>query len=166
MVNTPLPDDMLSLSAALPRVRLAAGNTLVTEGGPGGAIWVLESGALSVSKRGITVNSISRPGALVGEISVLLGLPYGATVRATADCVLRHAADGKALLDAHPAIARRVAEGLAERLNFVTTYLIDLQQQYGQAPGLAMVSDVLHELAQRQAAPARAGSAREPDPRY
>jgi Flp pilus assembly CpaE family ATPase len=80
--------------------------------------------------------------------------------------VLRHAADGKALLDAHPAIARRVAEGLAERLNFVTTYLIDLQQQYGQAPGLAMVSDVLHELAQRQAAPVRAGSAREPDPLY
>ena len=59
-----------------------------------------------------------------------------------------------------------MAEGLAERLNFVTSYLVDLQQQYGSPPGLAMVAEVLRELSQRQAPPARAGSAREPDPLY
>ena len=56
--------------------------------------------------------------------------------------------------------------GLAERLNFVTTYLADLKHQYGDAPGLAMVSDVLVELTQRRAPPARPGSARDPDPDY
>ena len=160
------PDDMLSLSAGLPQRQFAAGETVVAEGGPGGEVWVLVSGSLAISKGGVPVNAISRPGALVGEISVLLGLPYGATVRAAEPSVLRHAIDGRALLDAHPAIARRVAEGLAERLNFVTSYLVDLQQQYGTAPGLAMVADVLRELSQRQAVPARAGSAREPDPPY
>jgi hypothetical protein len=59
-----------------------------------------------------------------------------------------------------------IAVGLAERLNFVTTYLVDLKHQYGDAPGLSMIPDVLRELAQRQATPARPGSARDPDPLY
>ena len=59
-----------------------------------------------------------------------------------------------------------VADGLAERLNFVTTYLADLKLQYGDAPGLSMVSDVLQRLAHRQGPAARPGSARDPDPEY
>ena len=56
--------------------------------------------------------------------------------------------------------------GLAERLNFVTTYLADLKHQYGDAPGLSMVSDVLRQLAQRHGPVARPGSAPDPDPDY
>ena len=92
--------------------------------------------------------------------------PRTRTVRATAPSVLRHAADGRALLDRHPSVVRMVAVGLAERLNHVTSYLVDLQLQYGSAPGLSMVPDVLRELSQRQAPPARPGSARDPDPAY
>lgn len=159
-------NDMLSLSAGLPERRFDPADTVVVEGGSAAAIWVLVSGALEVSKNGVAFNTVTQPGALVGEISVLLGVPYGATVRATTPSVLRHAEDGAALLDRHPAIARLVAVGLAERLNFVTTYLVDLKQQYGNAPGLSMVADVLRELSQRQAPPARPGSARDPDPDY
>jgi CRP/FNR family transcriptional regulator, cyclic AMP receptor protein len=159
-------DDMLTLSRHLPQVELAPGEPLVREGGPAGAIWVLVSGALQVRKGGVVVNTIDRPGALIGEVSALLGTAYTATVEATAPCVLRHAADGQALLASDPAITRLVAVGLAERLNFVTTYLADLKHQYGEAPGLAMVADVLSQLAQRQGPPARPGSAREPDPDY
>jgi hypothetical protein len=67
---------------------------------------------------------------------------------------------------ADPAITQLVAVGLAERLTFVTTYLADLKNQYGDVPGLSMVSDVLNQLAQRQAPPARPGSARDPNPEY
>ena len=70
------------------------------------------------------------------------------------------------MLASDPRITRLVAVGLAERLNFVTTYLADLKHQYGDAPGLTMVSDVLNQLAQRQAPPARPGSARDPHPAY
>ena len=117
-------------------------------------IWVLVSGTLQVSKNGIGINTVAQPGAVVGEISVLPGAPYGATVRTIQPSVLRHAANGRALLDSHPAISRLVAVGLAERLNFVTTYLVDLKQQYGTAPGLSKVADVLRELSQHQAKPA------------
>lgn len=158
--------DMLSLSAHLPEVRFAAGDTVIAEGGSAGAIWVLVSGSLRVRKSDIVVNVIGRPGAVVGEISVLLNTTYSATVEAAEDCVLRHAADGRALLARDPAITTLIAAGLAERLNFVTTYLVDLRHQYADAPGLSMIPDVLRQLAENQVPPARPGSLRDPDPEY
>jgi len=157
--------DMLSLSAGLPERAFDAGETVVHEGASGG-MWVLVSGALQVRKGTVLVNTITRPGALVGEISVLLGSPYSATVEATERSVLRHAADGHQLLASDPAIATLVAMGLAERLNFVTTYLADLKQQYGDAPGLSMVSHVLQQLGHRHGPAAQPGSARDPDAEY
>ncbi len=159
-------DDMLTLSAHLPELEFAPGDVVLREGESAGAIWVLISGALQVNKGGMVVNVINQPGAVVGEMSVLLNTVYGATVEATAPTVMRHAADGRALLASDPAITTLVAMGLAERLNFVTTYLVDLKHQYGDAPGLSMISDVLRELTQRQRPLARIGSARDPDPEY
>ena len=63
-------------------------------------------------------------------------------------------------------ITKLIAVGLAERLNFVSTYLADLKFQYGDASGLNMVSEVLAQLAERQVVSARPGSARDPDPDY
>jgi CRP/FNR family cyclic AMP-dependent transcriptional regulator len=159
-------DEMLALSAHLPKQVFETGDTVVREGEPGGSIWVLAAGALQVSKAGVVVNHIIRPGAIVGEVSALLHCAYSATVVATERSVLHHAVNGPALLDSHPAIARLVAVGLAERLNFVTTYLADLKAQYADVPGLHMVSAVLRELSERQGERARPGSARDPNPDY
>lgn len=158
-------DEMLKHTAGLPEIHLAAGDTVVREGEAGRGLWILVSGALQVSKGGVSVNVVNRPGAVVGEISLLLNSPYTATVSASEPSVVRHAADGRALLR-DPAVTQLVAVGLAERLTFVTTYLADLKNQYGNTPGLTMVSDVLNQLAQRQAPPARPGSARDPNPEY
>ncbi|HSW23087.1 MAG TPA: cyclic nucleotide-binding domain-containing protein [Burkholderiaceae bacterium] len=158
--------EMLALSAHLPQQTFEVGSVVVREGDAAGAIWVLVSGALLVRKAGIEVNTITRPGAIVGEVSTLLGSAYSATVEASERSVLLHAADGQALLDSHPAITRLVAVGLAERLNFVTTYLADLKMQYADVPGLNMVSAVLRELSERQGERARPGSARDPNPDY
>ena len=158
--------DMLGVSSHLPEIKFGPGETIVREGGAAGAIWILVSGALQVRKGSVLVNSITRPGALVGEVSLLLGTTHTATVETTERSVMRFAADGDALLSGDPAITKLVAVGLAERLNFVTTYLADLKHQYGDAPGLAMVSDVLSQLSQRQGGVARPGSARDPEPEY
>jgi CRP-like cAMP-binding protein len=158
--------DMLSLSKHLPEVRYAPGEVIVREGGAAGSIWVLVSGALQVSKGGVAVNTITEPGALVGEISVLLNGAYSATVEAAEPSVLLYAADGQAFLSSNTEITRLVAIGLASRLDFVTTYLADLKHQYGDAPGLSMVPEVLRKLSQRQVPLARPGSARDPDPEY
>lgn len=158
--------DLLGLSAHLPLVELAAGEPLVVEGGEGGSVWVLVGGSLEVLKGEVQVNTITHPGALIGEMSTLTGSRHSASVVAITPCTLHHAADGAAFLESDPGVLRLVATGLAERLSFVTTYLADLRHQYGEAPGLAMVNGVLQQLATRQAAPARPGSLRDPDPEY
>jgi CRP-like cAMP-binding protein len=158
--------DILSLAAHLPEIELGPGEAVVREGGAAGSVWVLISGALQVFKGEIAVTSITQPGAVVGEMSVLLGTEHGATVVATEPSRLRFAADGRTQLLGDPEVTKLIAIGLAERLNFVTSYLADLKYQYGDEPGLAMVSEVLGQLAQRQAPAARPGSVRDPDPEY
>jgi CRP/FNR family transcriptional regulator, cyclic AMP receptor protein len=158
--------DLLDLTAGLPEMHLAPGDVVLREGAPGGALFVLVSGVLQITKGGVAVNSVTRAGAVVGELSLLLQAPCTATVVAGVPSVVRHAADGRALLLNHPRVMHAVAVGLAERLNFVTTYLADLKSQYGNAPGLTMVNDVLAQLAYRQMPAARPGSARDPDPDY
>jgi CRP-like cAMP-binding protein len=158
--------DLLELAATLPEVRLAPGEVLVDEGASGGAIWVLVVGVLEVRKGPVVVATIVEPGALVGEMSTLTGTASTATVVAAAESVLRVATDGDAFLTSDVRVMRLVAAALAQRLAFVTTYLADLRHQYGDAPGLAMVDDVLAELANRQGPAARPGSLRDPDPEY
>jgi CRP/FNR family transcriptional regulator, cyclic AMP receptor protein len=158
--------DMLTLSAELPEVILAPEDVLVLEGNTSGPIWVLVEGDLAVSKGGVGVNTINRPGAVIGEVSVLLGTTHGATVTASTPALLRKAEDGAAFLVSDPIVVRLVAEGLARRLSIVTTYLADLKDQYGDAPGLSMVSEVLSTLSQHGQPSARPGSARDPDPAY
>ena len=158
--------EMLALSAHLPRQTFEPGAVVVREGETAGAIWVLVSGALLVRKGDVVVNTITRPGAVIGEVSALLGTAYSATVQASERSVLHHAADAQALLDSHPAITRLVAVGLAERLNFVTTYLADLKMQYADVPGLNMVSAVLRELSERQASARDPAQRAIPNPEY
>ena len=157
---------MLALSTHLPEIEVAAGETLVEQGGSTGSIWVLVAGSLQVLKGDVPVNVITRPGAVVGEMSVLLGTRSGASVVAMETSRLRHAADGKALLLDDPEVTRLLAVGLAERLNFVTSYLADLKEQYGDAPGLSMVPDLLTRLTEPRSSAAHPGSARDPEPEY
>lgn len=158
--------NLLDLAAHLPLVHFAPGEVVVREHEAAGGLWVLAKGRLEVRKGEVVVTSVSKPGALIGEISLLLRGSYTATVVAVAPTDMHYAADGAAMLDSHPAVMRLVAEGLADRLSFVTTYLADLKHQYGEVPGLAMVGEVLRELAEHQPPPARPGSRRNPEPDY
>jgi CRP/FNR family cyclic AMP-dependent transcriptional regulator len=157
---------MLELSTHLPEIAIDAGQAVVREGGASGEIWVLVSGSLQVLKGDVAVNVINRPGAVVGDVSVLLGTDHVTTVVATEPTRLRYAADGSSLLLDDPEVTRLLAVGLARRLNFVMTYLADLKHQYGEAPGLSIVPGVLGQLAHHQKPDAVPGSARDPDPEY
>ena len=82
---------MLRLSMHLPLVEVRPGDAVVSQGGPSGGVWILISGALQVFKGDVAVNTITKAGAIVGEMSVLLGTDHGATVVATepSDLALR-----------------------------------------------------------------------------
>lgn len=160
---------IFALTEGLPEVEYATGDVVIEEGTRTGSIWILVSGSVNVRRGSTAISTNSQPGSVFGDISLLLGQPHGATVEAAEPTVMRYAVDGVHLFDQYAGFSRMVATGLASRLDSLTVYLADLKQQYGAAPGIAMVSDVLRHLAAQPAssAPAvRPVSARDPDPEY
>ena len=146
--------------------KVAAGTHLVTEGGASGHLYVLKDGKLEVLKGEMVVATLSEPGAVLGEMSVLLGLPHTATVRACSDAVVYEFEDAASLLKQTPEVALLIAKMLAQRLNAANTYLADLKRQYaGHGTHLAMVGEVLQSMINLPPLEVSPGSDRQSDPR-
>jgi CRP/FNR family transcriptional regulator, cyclic AMP receptor protein len=155
--------DLLQLSSHLPEVEIDSGHEILHEGERTGAIWILLSGELRVRRGSTVVDWIDRPGAVVGEMAVLLDTAATASVDATEPSRLRYAANGEEFLS-DPMVTRLVAVGLADRLDLVTTYLVDLQDQNGDAPEMDMVREMLERLMDRRMRPFTPGSVKDPYP--
>ena len=143
-----------------------AGALILHEGGRTGHLYVLIEGRLEVVKGGIVVATITEPGAVLGEMSVLLDKPHTATVRAAQDSVVYEIDDATAFLRKQPGVALLIARILAQRLNVANTYLADLKQQYaGHGNHLAMVGDLLQSMINLPPSQVSPGSDRQSDPR-
>jgi CRP-like cAMP-binding protein len=146
--------------------RVAAGTLVVTEGGTSGHLYVLMEGRLEVIKGDTVVATITEPGAVLGEMSVLLEKPHTATVRASSDSVIYEVEDAASFLMQEPGVALLIARMLAQRLNVANTYLADLKRQYaGHGTHLAMVGDVLQSMINLPPHEVAPGSDRQSDPR-
>ena len=155
---------MLDWSARLPEVRCPRGEALIREGEVHRTIFVLVDGELEISRDGTLITVVDAPGAIFGEMSVLLGSAATATVRALRDSRLRRSDDPEAFLGS-PEVARFVATMLARRLDTINGYLVDLRRQYGDRDNLGMVDTVLETLRHHQAH-IEPGSEREQDAPY
>ena len=144
----------------------AAGTEVLHEGGRTGHLYVLIEGRLEVIKGDAVVAILTEPGAVLGEMSVLLDTPHTATVRAAADSTIYEIDDAAAFLRKQPAVAILIARMLAQRLNVANTYLADLKRQYaGHGTHLAMVGDVLQSMINLPPQQVSPGSDRQSDPR-
>jgi CRP-like cAMP-binding protein len=155
---------ILGQCRGLPERRFEAGAVLLAEGQTTGLLIVLIEGEVEISKGGYEINTVAEPGAIFGEISLLLETPHMATVRA-ASTVRAYVAEGGAeFLRAHPEIATELSRLLAQRLHGLTTYLVDLKRQFeDRADHLGMVDEVLETLAHQQRASFTPGSDRDPE---
>jgi CRP/FNR family transcriptional regulator, cyclic AMP receptor protein len=153
--------DLLQLSSHLPEVEIDSGHEILREGERNGGIWILLAGELRVRRGTTVIDWIDRPGAVIGEMAVLLDTAATASVDATEPSRLRHAANGEEFLS-DPMVTRLVAAGLADRLDLVTTYLVDLQDQHGDAPEMAMAREMLERLMDRHIRAFRSGSVQHP----
>jgi CRP/FNR family transcriptional regulator, cyclic AMP receptor protein len=143
-----------------------AGTVLIHEGGKTGHLFVLIQGRLEVIKGDSVVAVLSEPGAMLGEMSVLLEQPHTATVRAAADSVVYEFDNAAAFLREQPAVALLIARLLAQRLNVANTYLADLMHQYaGQGNHLSMVGELLQSMINLPPTQVSPGSDRQSDPR-
>ena len=156
--------DLIALTADRPRRTFAAGEVMVTEGDRLTQMLILESGSVTVERDGTPFARIDTPGSVFGEMSVVLGKPASATVRATADTVLRQIDDPEGFLAEQPGAALAVLRMTASRLDGLTQYLVDVKQQFAGLDGhIGMVESILDTLVHHQGAPARPGSARDPE---
>lgn len=106
-----------------------AGAELIRQGGRSGSLIVLKEGEVEVLRDGKFVSSMAQPGAIFGEMSVLLERPHSATVRALSDVQLYVIADALKVLEAHPAWLLQIARLLAQRVNATTAELVSLKQE-------------------------------------
>src|SRR5205814_3496372 len=145
---------------------VAAAAFVVHEGHTTGHLYVLVEGRLDVIKGGTVVATSTEPGAVLGEMSVLLDKPHTATVRAASDSVIYEINDAASFLRQQPAVAILIARLLAQRLNVANTYLADIKRQYaGHGNHLAMVGDLLQSMINLPPTQVSSGSDRQSDPR-
>src|SRR5436189_6210776 len=148
------------------RREVPVGTFVLHEGSKTGHLFVLLEGRLEVIKGDSVVAVLTEPGAMLGEMSVLLDQPHTATVRAAADSTLYEFEDAGAFLRDQPAVALLIARLLAQRLNVANTYLADIMQQYaGHGDHLAMVGEILQSMINLPPIQVSPGSDRQSDPR-
>lgn len=109
--------DLQTIEKALTDTDVKAGTALMREGESASSFIVLVEGTAEVTRNGEHVADLG-PGAMIGEMAILMDRPRTATVIATTDCEIlvgeRRSFD--ALLDDVHGLARRVLHSLAERV--------------------------------------------------
>ncbi|BEP11705.1 hypothetical protein acdb102_00160 [Acidothermaceae bacterium B102] len=155
--------DLLGLSDDLDVVSVAAGDELISQGSPVPALYVLVEGSMVIERDGEAFATVDHPGALFGEMSVVMGQNATASVRAGAASTVRIAPDPQEFL-ARPGVAFAVLRLTATRLDSMTRYLSDVRAQFGHLENhLGMVDGVLETLLHHQAPAIVTGSARDPE---
>jgi hypothetical protein len=113
-VPTPLIPDIAVFQrklATLPLVTYQAGETVLSAASTTGRLLILKEGAVAVVKEGVEIARVTEPGAVFGELSVLLDQPHTADVRAL-EASQFHVADAATTLRVDP-IARGNRAGTA-----------------------------------------------------
>jgi len=128
---------------ALPLATYTAGETVLVAGSRTGRLLILKKGAVTIVKEAIEIAKVAEPGAVFGELSVLLDQPHTADVRA-AESSHFHVADEAALLD--PIVLLYVAGVLARRLDGANQALIDLKSQLQAGQPRSMIGKTIEKI--------------------
>ncbi len=122
--------DFLSLTSSLPTRSLEADEILMSQGETGGDLFILHNGKLTVERDAVTIATLDTPGALVGEMSVLLGTRHSATVKAAGPATVRVIHDAKSILEQDPALTFAIARLMAGRLDVTSALLVNMSKEH------------------------------------
>src|SRR5437660_2659439 len=101
--------------ATLPLATYQAGETVLSAASTTGRLLILKEGAVAVVKEGLEIARVTEPGAVFGELSVLLDQPHTADVRAL-EASQFHVADAATILRVDPIALLYVATVLLSAL--------------------------------------------------
>lgn len=138
---------ILALTQNQPQRNLEPGETLVREGEESGDLYILETGRLIVERQGVKIAEIKEPGALVGEMSVLLAKESSATVRAERATTVRVIDNPIPFLERTPIVALHVATLACARLDATSALLVELRKENaGKAAEQSLLNRVFSAL--------------------
>ncbi len=160
--------DLCQACADYPEITFETGAELLAAGKKTGRLYVLTDGEVAIVRNGIEIAIVGTPGAVFGELSLLLDQPHNANVIARRPTRARLIEDGAGFLRSSPEVIYQIARVLALRLHMLTTYLGDLKQQFADKGDdhFGMVDVIIACMTQHQDQPGfRLGSDREPGSR-
>ena len=118
------PAQVLEKLSGFPLRAFERGDVILSEGSDTHRLLFLNRGAVDIVKDEVQLTRVTEPGAVFGDMSVLLGQPHSADVLAAEPCsfyIVDHAED---FLRREPLVALYVATVLARRLDEVNGHLI------------------------------------------
>jgi len=123
------------------------GDVVLSEGSTTGRLLFLKSGAVDVVMHEVDLTRVDEPGAVFGDIGLLLGEPHTADVVAVQTSSFCLVDDAEDFLKQEPLAALYLATVLAARLDAVNQLVIEARRQAaatGQRRGL--IGDMLDRL--------------------
>jgi len=130
--------------ATLPVVSFQAGETVFLAGSRTGRLLILKKGSVAVAKEGVEIARVSEPGAVFGELSILLDQPHTADVR-TLESSEFHVAN-EALLAQDQLASIYIGTVLARRVNNANRALIELKRQLHAGEPDSVIAETIAEL--------------------
>jgi CRP/FNR family transcriptional regulator, cyclic AMP receptor protein len=126
-----------------------AGELILKQGETTDRLYFLSEGSVEVLKDNVRLALASEPGAVFGELSVLLNIPHSATVRAAQRSSFYVVTQPLEFLKSSPPLCLHVCKLLAQRLDALNKYLVDVKTQFAGHDHLGMVDEVLEALLHR-----------------
>jgi len=140
--------DVLAKLDGFPILVFEPGDVVLSEGSTTGRLLFLKRGAVDVVMEEVDLTRIDQPGAVFGEVGLLLNSAHTANVLAVQSSSFYVVEDGAAFLKAEPMAALYVATVLAGRLDAVNHLVVEARQRAlasGQRRGL--VGEMIDRLA-------------------
>ena len=131
--------------ANLPVATYQAGETVFAAGSRTGRLLILRKGAVVIVKEDVEIARVAEPGAVFGELSVLLDQPHTAHVRAleTSEFLV---ADAATLLAKDPIAALYVAMVLARRVDGANQVFVQLKNQLEAGQPRNVVTETVKKM--------------------
>ena len=82
----------------------------------GSYIYILVEGKVEITKKNKIIANISETGSTIGEVSLLLGLPYSATCKSIGETKVVEINFNEGFFEENPYLLLHVARDLAEKL--------------------------------------------------
>lgn len=122
-----------------------AGETVIAAASTTGRLLILKTGVVAVLRDGLEIATVREPGAVFGELSVLLDQPHSADVRALKVSQF-YVADAATLLRVDPIALLYVATVLARRLDDANQALIELRGQLEAGRPRSVIEQTAEEI--------------------